>query len=342
MKNISINLWKCIVIRLIKSSLSKLNFALGRNPKIERLTDYRKFIPEPFKTVVLISADFELAWAPRYSKEFDDPLKSSLDLARRERANIPLILELCDEYEIPITWATVGHLFLNECNRENGFSHKEIPKVNSYQGPYWNFNSNDWFEYDPCTNFRDSPEWYAPDLIEMILKSKVKHEIGCHTFSHIDCRDEVCPPELFGAEINECKKEAARLGLELKSFVHPGHTIGNLDNLAELGFTSFQSDPGNILGYPIKHKNGLWELKRTYEFVWREGWNIDYHTYRYKTILERAINNNSVCNFWFHPSLDKRFLDKVLPKIFGYLNEKKDGILITTVEGYIGWLNANA
>lgn len=326
----------------MKSVLSKINFALSRNPRIEKCDNFRKYIPAPYSSVVTITADFELAWAWRYSKENKNTLDSAVLYAKKERENVPAILDLCDRYNIPITWATVGHLFLKDCKRINGIAHPEIPKVNNYDSPYWDFKSKDWFEYDPCTNFRDSPEWYAPDLIEMILKSKVKHEIGCHTFSHIDCRDEVCPPELFEAELNECKKEAARLGLELKSFVHPGHTIGNLDNLAELGFTSFQSDPGNILGYPIKHKNGLWELKRTYEFVRREGWNIDYHTYRYKTILERAINNNSVCNFWFHPSLDKRFLDKVLPKIFGYLNEKKDGILITTVEGYIGWLNANA
>ena len=131
--------------KIIKVKLSKINFALGRNPKIERRKDFRKFISEPYQAVIIISADFELAWAPRYSKVFDDPLKSSLELARRERENLPKILKLCDEFNIPITWATVGHLFLKECKRENGIAHKEIPKVNTYQGPYWDFKSKDWF-----------------------------------------------------------------------------------------------------------------------------------------------------------------------------------------------------
>lgn len=322
-----------------KSNLSKINFALGRNPKIEKIKHYRKFVPEPYEAVITITADFELAWAPRYSKDSENAFDKAINLAQRERENVYKILNLSEQYGIPLTWATVGHLFLKECKRENDVAHKEIPKVKKYKGIYWDFNGNDWFEYDPCSDYNKSPEWYAPDLIEMILNAKVKHEIGCHTFSHIDCRDEVCPPELFEAEINECKKEAAKFGLELKSFVHPGHTIGNLTKLAQLGFTSFQTDPGNILGYPVKHSNGLWELKRTYEFVWREGWSVDYHIYRYKKIIERAIKTNTVCNFWFHPSFESIFLEKILPKIFEFINKMSKEIYLTTVNNYTNFLN---
>jgi len=323
----------------VKSFLSKLNFALNRNPRIAKCDDFRTHTPAPFNAVITITADFELAWAPRYSKSFSNSLESSLELARTERSNVPKLLSLCDIYDIPITWATVGHLFLKECKRLNGKAHIEIPPVKNYDGPYWNFYGKDWFEFDPCTNYKEAPEWYAPDLIEKILKSKVKHEIGCHTFSHIDCRDEVCPPDLFAAELIECKNEASKIGVELKSFVHPGHTIGNLDELVKLGFTSFQSDRGNILGYPIYHKNGLWELERTYEFVWRNGWTKEYHIYRYKKIIDRAIKNNAVCNFWFHPSFNSLFLNNVLPVILDYLTERKNKIWITTVDEYVGWLN---
>lgn len=323
----------------MKPFLSKINFALNRNPRIERAKDYRSIIPAPYKAVITITADFELAWAWRYSKSNNNALESASLYAKRERKNIPNILYLCDKYNIPITWATVGHLFLSSCARINGIAHPEIPTVNKYQGPFWDFQNDDWFEYDPCSNYKEAPEWYAPDLIEMILKSKVNHEIGCHTFSHIDCRDEVCSTALFEAELNECKKEAAKLGLELKSFVHPGHTIGNLNKLAELGFNSFQTDPGNILGYPVKHKNGLWELRRTYELAWRQGWSVEYHVYRYKTIIDRAIKYNTVCNLWFHPSFDQSFLNKVLPAIFDYLNLLRENVWITNVDNHVEWLN---
>ena len=202
--------------------------------------------------------------------------------------NIPKILDLCDKYNIPITWATVGHLFLEKCKRENGLPHSNIKRLPYFENKYWKFDNGDWFQNDPCSNWKDAPEWYAPDLIKDILSRKVNHEIGCHTFSHIDCRDEVCSSEVFESEMLACIKLAKKYGIELKSFVHPGHTIGNLDSLVKLGFTSFRTDYRNLLGYPKKHKNGLWEFEQTAEFVYRPEWSIKYHIYRYKKIIDRS------------------------------------------------------
>lgn len=321
---------------LVKNIKSKLNFAIGRNPNIEkRPQDYRKYIPEPYKAVVTITADFELAWAWRYAKGFKDSYQAAIDKARRARQNIPKILELCDQYNIPITWATVGHLFLRECKKENGKVHPNIKRIPYFENRYLKYTSGDWFEHDPCSNWQQAPEWYAPDLIEMILRAKVQHEIGCHTFSHIDTSDEKCPKDVFVSEIAACKEAATKFGVELKSFVHPGHTIGHLRELEESGFTSFQSDPGNILGYPVKYQNNLWELKRTMEFVWRDDWSAAYHIHRYKKIINRAIKSNTVCNFWFHPSVDEHLVSRVLPEIFEYLNFFRDKLLNVTVSQYV-------
>lgn len=326
--------------RQLKSNLSKLNFLFGRNPKIEKRSDWRKFIPKPYKALVTFTADFELAWAWRYSKRVSNPLQRALEKAKLERENVPKVLEICDKYKIPITWATVGHLFLDKCNIDkNGKAHSEMPRLGNFENEYWKFAGEDWFEYDPCSDYETAPEWYCPDLIDMILNSKTRHEIGCHTFSHIDCNDEVCSKEVFDAEINECKKLANLKGITLKSFVHPGHTIGNLDNLVLQEFTSFQTDPGNIFGYPIKHKNGLWELKRTYEFTYRAEWSVEYHIYRYKKIIDRAIEKNSVCNFWFHPSFNTVFVDNILSVIFSYLDEKKGEIAVMTCGNYSAFLH---
>ena len=325
-------------LQTIQPFLSKLNFALNRNPLVERSESWQRFIPTPFHAVCTITADFELAWAWRYMKGSLDPEKTALEKARQERENIPMILELCDQFDIPITWATVGHLFLDHCNSV-GLPHEKLKRLPHFENDYWKYNGNDWFEHDPRSGFKEAPEWYAPDLVEEIMTSKAKHEIGCHTFSHIDCRDEVCPAEVFEAEIDECRIAGARYGLELKSFVHPGFTIGKLDNLAELGFSSFQSDPGNILGYPVKRRNGLWELKRTSEFVYRPGWSDGYHIYRYTTIVRRAIRNHSLCNFWFHPSVSPEFLSKVLPAVFKFIDSQRDKLWTTTVGDYVDWLS---
>lgn len=324
--------------RTTKALLSKVYFWLHRNPTVESRTDFRKFIPEPYQTVVLISADFELAWAPRYDKSVANPLEYALQLARRERLNVPKIIELCDEFNIPITWATVGHLFLESCQAANGKKHPEIPAVGHYEGPFWDFASNDWFEHDPTSDLQHAPEWYAPDLIRRILDANAAHEIGSHTFSHIDCRDGVCPPELLRAELQACKKLAQEWGLNLKSFVHPGHTIGNLAVLAVEGFTSFRTDYRNVLGFPKKHAAGIWELEQTAAFDYRKEWSIEYHVFRYIEIIKRAIASNTVCVFWFHPSFDTIIVEKIWPAVFQFLDENRDKIWVTTHGAYFEWM----
>ncbi|MCG8550846.1 MAG: polysaccharide deacetylase, partial [Desulfobacterales bacterium] len=157
----------------MKSLLSKINFFFRRSPEIEICKDPSRFIPQGYKTVLLISADFELAWAWQYAKGHSDPLALAREMARTERKNIPRIVKLCEEYDIPITWATVGHLFLDRCTRENGRAHPEICRLRQFENAYWQFDGGDWFENDPCTDYRQDPEWYCPDLIAQIVSSPI-------------------------------------------------------------------------------------------------------------------------------------------------------------------------
>lgn len=318
------------ISRKAKAFLSKIKFAAGMAPLIEKNAEWRRFIPEPYSAVVLIQADFEMAWASRWSKRFSGNIQGVLEMARRERQNIPQILDLCDRFNIPVTWATVGHLLLDNCHRQDGKIHPEIPQIPEFENDYWKFAGQDWFEHDPGTDLARDPEWYAADLVKDILGRETKHEIGCHTFSHIDCRDEVCPPELMRAELQACRKLAKELEITLESFVHPGHTIGNLDVLAAEGFTNFRTDYRNVLGYPKKHKNELWEFEQTAEFVYRKEWSLDYNIYRYIAIIKRAIKSKTVCVFWFHPSFDPVIIEKILPMVFQYIDKNKDKIWVTS------------
>lgn len=320
-----------------RSIASKLKFAMGRSPVMQTRPDWRRFIPQPFRAVLLISADFELAWAWQFAKSGGSNL--ALEKARLERRNMPELIRLCDEYSIPVTWATVGHLFLESCVR-NGLPHPDLPRLPFFENDFWRYDEGDWFRNDPCSNYQDAPEWYCPDLIEMILNAKVKHELGCHTFSHIDCRDDVCPPELLRAELQECEKHAKKRGIELKSFVHPGHTIGNLPVLAKEGFTNFRTDYRNVLAYPKKHENGLWEFEQTADISYRKYWSVDYHIYRYITIIKRAIQSNTACVLWFHPSFAALIVDRILPEVFRFIHDHKDELWVTTHGEYAAWLES--
>lgn len=324
----------------IKAYLQQLNFLLGKNPRLEKCLDWRRYIPDPYKAVAIISADFELAWAWRVTKSSAVPLQKALLKASSERKNMPVILKLCEQYNIPITWLTVGHLFLESCKKENGVTHKDMPRLPHFENDWWRFTGENWFEDDPATDYKTDPLWYAPDLIEMIMKSTVNHEIGCHTFSHIDCRDEVCTPEHFIAEIEACQLAAKKFGIDkMVSFVHPGHTIGNLETLADLGFTNFRTDHANIIGYPKKHDNGLWEFSTTLELNCRENWSAASQINSYISTFRRAMRHHAVAYLWFHPSFDAYFVEHIMPPVFEWLDMHRDEIWIVTKGEYVRWLN---
>jgi peptidoglycan/xylan/chitin deacetylase (PgdA/CDA1 family) len=326
----------------LKHFLNKIKFGFGLDPKIEKCKDYERFIPSGYKSVLILYADFELAWAWRFSKGVDNVIRLSEQLGKKERDNIPQILDVCETYNIPITWATVGHLFLESCKRINGKAHTDILRPDYFENKFWDYSSGDWFDADPCTNVNKDSSWYCPDLIKLILSKKTNHEIGCHTFSHLDCTDKNCSPSVFDTDIRACKNAADDVGVKLTSFVHPAHTIGNLDGLISNGFTSYRTDYDNILGYPNLYKNKLWEFKSTWEFVSFKDWTIKYHIKRYSEILKRAIKNNTVCVIWFHPSIDSRFLDDIMPSVLRNINDMQDELYVTTASEYANFLNQNA
>ena len=160
------------MINKIKPAYKNIRLRFGLDPVIEKAVDYRKFVPEPYKTVLIICADFELAWAWRYSAHFKSTSNKAPDYSLRERLNVPVILDLCDKFDVPLTWATVGHLFLEKCNKINGITHPEIKQIKKFANNYWKYDENDWFCNDPCSDYKNSPEWYAPDLVKHIINSK--------------------------------------------------------------------------------------------------------------------------------------------------------------------------
>jgi len=297
---------------------SKIVFKLLNKPLYDR-ANYKPFE----KGIVIISADFELAWAWRYSKRKVD----YLELARRERENVPIILKKLNELEIPITWATVGHLFLNSCQKCNGRAHPELLRPNYFENHYWVYNSGDWFDVDPCGSYKAYPEFYAPDLIEIILNSKVKHEIACHSFSHLDYSNKNSYPELIENDLAACKDAAKKYGIELKSFVFPGNFAGNFDLLKKHGFqvVRYKSNEFKEIGYPEILDNGLIAIHDSLAFDQSEiGWDVNYLVWKMEKYIQKAINKRAICHFWFHPSIDKRLLDNLFFKIIEYISLERD------------------
>ena len=305
----------------MRSMLSKIIFLIPQKPfyfldnNIHNRTEFNKGL-------LCISADFELAWGWRYAK---NQKLDAEELGMRERRNISLIIRALDELKIPITWATVGHLFLSECKRNNGFAHPEMPRPHHFENKLWNFESGDWYDYDPRSNLSSAPAWYAPDLIEKILDAKVKHEIACHSFSHIGFNKEYCSKELASAEIEKCSEVMSEFGIKPVSMVFPGNEEGYFNSLAKKNYKCVRYFPYEWveISQPIKIKEGLWAIPESSNIVPDEQWDSRYVLWRLKKYVEKAMEKKALCHFWFHPSINIERINKVLFPLLKYCAKKR-------------------
>ena len=302
----------------LKANISKVSYLLGNRPKALPDQDGRSRFPGNEKGGVIISADFELGWAVRYSKQLKDPVK----FAMRERYNIPIILEQLEKYDIPIVWATVGHLFLRSCHKGDHDWMRRIPHFDDH----WRFTKGDWFDCDPCSGWEDAKAWYAPDLIEKILNSRVHHEMACHTFSHIDCSYKNCPPEVLDDEIQATVQLAAQWGVAFTSMTFPGGTAGNYEILLKHGIKICRKRHLDFeIAYPFYNQQGML-ISPTGPIIAMgyAQWSPDYLFSRFVKAIDKAIRRHSVVHFWFHPSQSTDTFTGLLPRILHYCQQKRE------------------
>lgn len=167
---------------------------------------------------VVISLDAELAWG------FHDLETLPTDQISQARDAWCDLLEWFDQYEIPATWAVVGHLFLDRCDGVHD-DHASLPG---------------WFERDPGGTVAKHPEWFGPKLVAAIQAADVDHEIGSHTFSHVECGNEQTSADVVRAELEASRQLAAKRGLEMDSLVFPRNNVGHRSVIAETGFSCYR------------------------------------------------------------------------------------------------------
>lgn len=179
---------------------------------------------------VVISLDFELAWGSRDKRE-PGAYAATLD---RTRFTIDKLLSMFDRYSISATWATVGHLFLSEVHNSNGRLHPEMPR------PQSSLKTGDWYDGVPDGVWNEHPHYYAPDMIDAILKCPTPQELASHTFSHVVMDPRTCSEEVAEAEVRRCQELAAKRGISMTSLVFPRNVAGHLDVLARHGFRCYR------------------------------------------------------------------------------------------------------
>lgn len=295
------------------------------------------------KPIFIISIDVELAWGfAQY------PSHRAVTLLEKDykkgRSAVDYLLRIFEKYEIPATWAIVGHLFLDHCECEDEMPHKDMPRF-----------KEDWYAVDPCTNIQRDPLYYGKEIVEKILSNRVEHEIGYHSFSHVPFSE--CSREVAEAEIKEGMKLAKEFGITLKSFVYPENKIGHVDILKENGFQIYRGESlacsnasQNFLAHAInrirdriiapptepKWMEGIFEIPSSMYFwdVTPLQWTL---VPRATRGIEKAIHTGTVFHLFLHDwnlACDPK-LEKHLDRLLRFVSRKRDEdkIQVLTMDG---------
>jgi len=184
--------------------------------------------------ILIICIDLELAWGFVFRRLF--PLRENILMQGRQ--SIPTLLKLFQRYEIPATWAVVGHLLLSQCKRHNNIIHPEIIR------PRYSWFLGDWFQFDPGSDIQHAPLWYGRDLIDDILNNPIAHDIGSHSFSHFLFGEVGLDKEAAESDFLAFDKASREIGFKAVSFVYPAHSVGHREMLPRFGFKIYR---GNTL-----------------------------------------------------------------------------------------------
>ncbi|WP_276261522.1 polysaccharide deacetylase family protein [Haloglomus litoreum] len=279
---------------------------------------------------VVISVDAELGWG------FHDrsaPPERRISAARDGWATL---VELFDEYEVPATWAVVGHLLREDCEP--------------------------WDDLEPCPCVQspvlaERARRYAPELVTAVRDADADHELACHSFSHPGFDD--ITKERARSEVVRSIAAARAHDITLRSFVFPRNRVGHRDVLAEQGFTAYrgvgparggsrlrrllQTTTGRWtppLVSPTVDEYGLVDLPDSLYLFRFEGWprsvvesvSEDPVVRLFRRGVDAAAESDGVFHCWLHPNNVVADRDvRRLREILSVLDSRRDEVTLSTM-----------
>lgn len=288
---------------------------------------------------VVISIDAELGWG---FHDLPNPPRRRVESARYGWRRLH---ELCEDYEVPATWAVVGHLLLAECDG----SHDRHPVP------------GDWFKRER-NGWADRPDLrFGRDLVQAVDDSAVGHEIGCHTFSHVCFDDDRLDADIVRAELRAASEAAESFGFEYDSFVFPRNAVGYREVLAEQGFSAYRGGGAARTGLrgqldkvattvvperlspsePYVDEYGLVDVPPTLFLFGFEGpvrqfmdtvWT-DPIVRQATVTIDRAIETDGLVHLWLHPNnLTTLAAVERVRRVFQHIDDRRsDGLRVETM-----------
>ncbi len=163
---------------------------------------------------VVISLDGELGWGRHLNVPSGEYVADARSCWYR-------LLERFDEFDVPATWAIVGHLFHSKCDER----HEEHPAGERC-----------------CTRaVDDTPAeqiWFGSELVDAVRSADVDHEIASHGYTHWRFDHEGMTEAIAERELRRSIDAAGEV--ELSSFVFPVNRMKYRRLLAEYGFDCYR------------------------------------------------------------------------------------------------------
>ena len=187
----------------------------------------------PLPGALVISLDFEINWGVRDQQTLAQYGTNLLGV----RQAIPAMLALFGEYELHVTWATVGLLFF-ETKAEM------LAQLPAVRPDYADPNLSPYLVLDQVgPDEAHDPYHFGRSLINQI-RATPGQEMASHTFCHYYCLERGQTVETFRHDLQAALRVAEAQGMQLKSLVFPRNQYNAeyLTTCRELGISSYRGN----------------------------------------------------------------------------------------------------
>ena len=179
----------------------------------------------------VISLDFELHWG-LFDLMTVDQYEENLKNVGKV---IDGLLELSSQYDVKLTFATVGFLFARNKDEIMKFAPQQKPTyTKKILNPYPLLKT-------VGNNENEDPYHFGYTVLDKIKQNGV-HEIGTHTYCHYYCNEAGQTTEQFRDDITAAINIGDHFGTPIKSIVFPRNMVNKdaLNVCAEQGITSYR------------------------------------------------------------------------------------------------------
>jgi len=131
-------------------------------------------------------------------------------------------------------------------------------------------------------------------VIETILNSPIKHEIGSHSYYHREFTS--LPYNKASHELDLLSSAMDKIGVIPKSFVYPRNKVAYLNLIEEYGYICYRGRGGFFTDEMyIEKQDQLYNIHPSYYI------NQDIQPLFVKKIVDVSIAHKLPCHMWFHP-----------------------------------------